>query len=133
MKSIVAITLLVALVTINAKDHKNNPPAPTKPPTPKETEKPIEIKPIGPELKEVDPVPVFVFDGMRGLWSGIQHGLFKTKDSDQCLSDDVSAKIIKILTAISAGQMAELSSMIGDIMSIVGNLQKCNLNSFTEL
>lgn len=72
--------------------------------------------------------------GLRGLFLGLDHGLFKTKETkDMCLDDDTSARIMKILNALIEMNLSQLQGMIGDGMVVVNNLGKCSLDKFSNL
>ena len=81
MRSVVALTLLV---TLSAARYQS--PAPRS----------YFLKDEQQTAIETD--AMFAIQGLRGMFLGLEHGLFKTKDTKEtCLDDDTAKRIMGIL------------------------------------
>jgi hypothetical protein len=122
MKRALVLTLILALsATALAKDKKPVPPTPA---------------PVPEEVVPADGynTPVFYIEGFRGLWVGLEKGLFKTADTGaMCLNDKISEKVIKVVEAIVDLDFTKLQGMLSDIMEIGMNLSQCSFDGFVKV
>lgn len=85
------------------------------------------------EMKE-DTTTFYYLQGLRGFWLGFEHGFLKTKDDTQtCLDDKTSQKLLKIIDAVVGLQINKLQSLIPDMMTTIHSLSSCNVGDFKKV
>jgi len=68
---------------------------------------------------------MFYMQGVRGIWLGLEHGLFKTKAGETCLNDATTQKIYNIIYALENGEFGQLTKFIPDVLQIYTNIMEC--------
>ena len=87
MKSVVALTVLVALTAATSARYQSAPHE-------------FFLKDQD-KKSSAETDAMYVVQGIRGTMLGFEHGLFKTKETtDMCLDDDTAAKMMKVLDVL---------------------------------
>ena len=107
MKSLVALTILATLSVSQAR--KQAPHATFM---------------TAQDQKQSDST-MFYMQGVRGVWLGLEHGLFKTKAGETCLNDATTQKIYNIIYAIENQEFGKMTKFIPDILQIYTNVMEC--------
>lgn len=76
----------------------------------------------------------YYMQGVRGMWLGLEHGLFKTKDGETCLDDETTKNLLKVITTIENRDFAKFQRLIPQVMEIYNNLLDCpTINEVRQL
>ena len=107
MKSLVALTILATLSLSQAR--KQAPHATFM---------------VAQDQKQSDNT-MFYMQGIRGIWLGLEHGLFKTKAGETCLNDATTQKIYNIIYSLENQEFGKMTKFIPDILQIYTNIMEC--------